>query len=159
MGNSEQVQYSGYNYFFPPTSDISGTKNGIDYTIYADGRIKLNGTSSKYTEIQYSNSNNIAIYAGTYTFTNGTSNNNSLTFYYSSSGAGTWQFNNFATHTKETDYLPTSVILQISEGSTFSNQIFKPMLLNGTYSPSNVPEYEPYVRSELQAHHQTIHKK
>lgn len=162
MGNSEQVQYSGKNLFNINQERIdrssesqilnnalkiitSGTWAGTDFlgiSVIANQSYKLTFSWSSNTTISGTDAR-IYIYSGNeiatlldYINLTGTSGTISKTF----------------TPTTET------ISIRFSPNNTGEARTIT-MNFNDIMISTSGGEYEPYVRTELQAHHQTIHKK
>lgn len=166
MGNSEQVQYSGKNLL--PFENTTQTINGVTIIHNEDGSITLNGTSTK--DIGYylfTGAKNIIDINKNYVLSTKNEMPNK-SFFRISNASDSNIFVNIASaaeNVNQRKYVQFSgsqlqnenitCVLYIYPNYTFNNYTIYPMLEEGT----SMTEYEPYVRTELQAHHQTIHKK
>lgn len=168
MGNSEQVQYSGKNLAGP----IQGNITSAGITIQAtDKSISINGTAtddstfqlvgeaisrpSKYFQgIVLNEQNSIKISAGTYILS---SNESGILKFYGNLGDNLGSCTSITLGTAFTITEDKYVWLgiYISSGVAINKTINNLQLEQGSTATS----FEPYVRTELQAHHQTIHKK
>lgn len=146
-GDSKQNTTTGKNLL--PMSKIKGqtiTKNGVTVTCNEDGSVLLNGTSTSYTEFVFCgtwNSTNTLFQlksGATYSSLLPASNTN---FHIVSSSSIKLSFTINGSYTLTEDINVTEVIFAMNTGVSFDNQIWYPMIFEGTYA--NKPEYEPYT--------------
>lgn len=114
---------------------ISGTRNGITYTVNEDKSVTLNGTATTMTWLILNNS--ITFSAGTYTMSQGNDNNNVRIFCSALNG---YVENGIRTATLNEEKT-SDVSINIPEGTTVSNFTIYPMIKEG----SGTTEYEPYI--------------
>ena len=114
---------------------ISGTRNGITYTVNEDKSVTLNGTATTMTWLILNNS--ITFSAGTYTMSQGNDNNNVRIFCSALNG---YVENGIRTVTLNEEKT-SDVSINIPERTTVSNFTIYPMIKEG----SGTTEYEPYV--------------
>lgn len=131
-GNSKQETRDGYNYI--NTSKLVTTENsGITATYLANGKIRLNGTSTAMANLYIRNLNK-QLKAGTYTAkTNLTSTElNGVIFRDSDNASIISGVTNKKTATIEQDTVLDYILIQIRSGVTLNNFDFEIMLYEGT---------------------------
>ena len=159
QGLSKQKVRQGYNSakYDKETQTISEIK----FTHNDDNSMKVNGTSTNYVTFKL-NQEPITLKAGTYTLAvlydktiesgidihfdirdNETSIGNILKSIYMTTNANSWKTSEI-TLEKETD---VNLVYYVTNGATVENQTVKFMLLEGTYTAENLPEYEEYGES------------
>lgn len=159
QGLSKQKVRQGYNSakYDKETQTISEIK----FTHNDDNSMKVNGTSTNYVIFKL-NQEPITLKAGTYTLAvlydktiesgidihfdirdNETSIGNILKSIYMTTNANSWKTSEI-TLEKETD---VNLVYYVTNGATVENQTVKFMLLEGTYTAENLPEYEEYGES------------
>ena len=159
QGLSKQKVRQGYNSakYDKETQTISEIK----FTHNDDNSMKVNGTSTNYVTFKL-NQEPITLKAGTYTLAvlydktiesgidihfdirdNETSIGNILKSIYMTTNANSWKTSEI-TLEKETD---VNLVYYVINGATVENQTVKFMLLEGTYTAENLPEYEEYGES------------
>ena len=159
QGLSKQKVRQGYNSakYDKETQTISEIK----FTHNDDNSMKVNGTSTNYVTFKL-NQEPITLKAGTYTLAvlydktiesgidihfdirgNETSIGNILKSIYMITNANSWKTSEI-TLEKETD---VNLVYYVTNGATVENQTVKFMLLEGTYTAENLPEYEEYGES------------
>lgn len=130
----------------------------IEFTHNEDDSMKVNGTSTKYVTFKL-NQEPITLKAGTHTLAllydkaieigvdihfdirdNETSIGNILKSIYMTTTANSWKTSEI-TLEKETD---VNLVYYVTNGAKIENQTIKFMLLEGTYTAENLPEYEKY---------------
>lgn len=139
-GNSKQEKRDGYNYI--DTSKLVTTENsGITATYLANGKIRLNGTSTAMANLYIRNLNK-QLKAGTYTAkTNLTSTElNGVIFRDSDNASIISGVTNKKTATIEQDTVLDYILIQIRSGVTLNNFDFEIMLYEGTENK----EWEQY---------------
>ena len=173
MGNSEQVQYSGKNLFLPTLTEQT-TSNNVTCTPNGDGTFTLNGTSndsgrfiiSSTPDKLYFTLEELGFSLNDQGFLNGcpvggsdsTPTTSYKLFMSGQSGAsnindgGSGSIINANSSNMNGKYY---LSIDYASGVTFNNLVFKPMIVKGITTST---DYEPYVRTELQAPHQIIHK-
>lgn len=131
------------------------TLNGIEFTVYEDGSILMNGTATtSFTRYLYSNKQDLLglragdIITGSKWVSDGSQIANfNLTFnYYNIDGTMEQGVINLSsqqnlTTTITEDYVGWGIYIYISSGKTFDNLLFKPQLELG----KTATDYEPYV--------------
>lgn len=156
QGLSKQKVRQGYNSakYDKETQTISEIK----FTHNDDNSMKVNGTSTNYVTFKL-NQEPITLKAGTYTLAllydktiesgidihfdirdNETSIGNILKSIYMTTNANSWKISEI-TLEKETD---VNLVYYVTNGAKIENQTVKFMLLKGTYTAENLPEYEEY---------------
>lgn len=159
QGLSKQKVRQGYN----SAKYDKGTQiiSGIEFTHNEDDSMKVNGTSTNYVTFKL-NQEPITLKAGTYTLAvlydktiesgidihfdirdNETYIGNILKSIYMTTNANSWKTSEI-TLEKETD---VNLVYYVTNGATVENQTVKFMLLEGTYTAENLPEYEEYGES------------
>lgn len=159
QGLSKQKVRQGYNSakYDKGTQTISE----IEFTHNEDDSMKVNGTSTNYVTFKL-NQEPITLKAGTYTLAllydktiesgidihfdirdNETSIGNILKSIYMTTNANSWKISEI-TLEKETD---VNLVYYVTNGAKIENQTVKFMLLKGTYTAENLPEYEEYGSS------------
>ena len=159
QGLSKQKVRQGYN----SAKYDKGTQiiSGIEFTHNEDDSMKVNGSSTNYVTFKL-NQEPITLKAGTYTLAvlydktiesgidihfdirdNETSIENILKSIYMTTNANSWKTSEI-TLEKETD---VNLVYYVTNGATVENQTVKFMLLEGTYTAENLPEYEEYGES------------
>lgn len=145
IGQDLTVNVSGKNLL--PTMSNSVTRNGITYTVNADGTITLNGTAEKAGGVDVITKTPLK--AGVYTLS-GCPEGGSSTSFALRAGLGTTNtlygrdYGNGLKITAETDTVITVTIQNSEIGRVFDNLVFRPQLeLGGTAT-----DYEPYHGAE-----------
>ena len=144
-GRELTVNVSGKNLL--PAMPNSVTRNGITYTVNADGSITLNGTAEKAdgVDVVYK----MPLKAGVYTLS-GCPEGGSITSFALRAGLGTANtlygrdYGNGLKITVDTDTVLTVTIQNAEIGRVFDNVVFRPQLEIG----SAATEYEPYSGAE-----------
>ena len=165
MGNSEQAQYSGKQLFNINQERID--RSSVSQILNNTLNIVTNDSSSAYSGTDYLD---ISVVANqTYILSFDWNSNITLSgtdarvYIYSGSQVGTLlDYINLTgtggtiskTFTSTTD----SISIRFSPNNTGESKSVT-MNFSDIMISTNGGDYEPYVRSELQAHHQTIHKK
>lgn len=150
-GNVKQDTRDGYNLgLYDKETTI---QNEVTFTHNEDGSMNINGTSNNYTTFAL-NKEPITLEAGTYTFayiqdiaTIGDIHfdirntlGNALMITYLNADLGNWKVKELVLEeTTEVNY-----VYYISNGLSVNNQNFKFMLLKGTYTVEDLPEYEVF---------------
>lgn len=150
-GQIIQDTRAGYN--FGKYDKETTTQNEVTFTHNEDESMNVNGTSNNYTTFVL-NKTPVKLEAGTYTFayiqdiaTTGDIHfdirntlGNPLMITYLNAGLGTWKVKELILEeTTEVNY-----VYYISNGLSVNNQNFKYMLLKGTYTVEDLPEYEAF---------------
>ena len=136
-----EITVSGKNLL--PAMSNSVTRNGITYTVNADGTITLNGTAEKADSVDVVTK--IPLKAGVYTLT-GCPKGGSGTTFALRAGLGTTNtlygrdYGNGLKITAETDTVITVTIQSLDIGIVFDDIVFRPQLETG----STATPYEPY---------------
>ena len=139
------VSKYGKNLLSYPYAEKSKTRNGITFTVNADGTVTANGTATanSYIELQ---SRTTVLKAGQY-FLSGCPDGGSYstyTVYLSKTGGGLYKADtgNGVSINMEED-AQTIIAISVAKGTTVSNLIFKPQLEPGAVATG----YEPFKAS------------
>lgn len=139
------VSRYGKNLLSYPYYEKSTTRNGITFTVNADGTVTANGTATgdSYIELQ---PRTTVLKAGQY-FLSGCPDGGSYstyTVYLSKTGGGLYKADtgNGVSVNMEED-AQTIIAISVAKGTTVSNLIFKPQLESGTAATG----YEPFKAS------------
>ena len=145
QGNTTQQTYTGKNLLKMPI--VSGSSNGITWTVQDDGSIILNGTSTAGVNIRANNVTIPAVGGETYTLS-ATGMGEAYNFGYKNSGSGTNIFVVTSTSPTTTAVVTSTMLSQancldmyIQSGKTFNNQRVTLLLEKG----SSASSFEPYV--------------
>ena len=150
-GDTEQENTTGIN-LFSPYDTTTQTLNGVERTTNTDGSITLTGTAT--ADSYFRVTNDITLESNTaYTTLNQNSNTpNGVTIYYNNLG-------NIGLTYNDTVILPNgrvkayttgsvtgtiSIAILVQNGVTVNATLY-PMLVKGTITTSNIPNYEPYT--------------
>lgn len=137
-----EITVSGKNLLTAMSNSV--TRNGITYTVNADGTITLNGTAEKADGVDVAFK--IPLKAGVYTLS-GCPKGGSATSFALRAGLGTANtlygrdYGNGLKITTETDTVITVTIQNAEIGRVFDNVVFRPQLELG----STPTEYEPPI--------------
>lgn len=165
MGNSEQVQYSGKNKFNINQERID--RSSVSQILNNTLNIVTNDSSSAYSGTDYLDISVVANQTYILSFDWNSditlSGTDARVYIYSGSQVGTLLDYINLTGTSGTvskSFTPTTdkISIRFSPNNTGEAKTVTMNLKEIMISTSG-GDYEPYVRSELQAHHQTIHKK
>lgn len=151
-GGISQETREGYNRLYV-TNSSTGSKNGLTYKIN-NNEITLNGASTANTDIYIINwwlaseeNPKRFLKKGNYTLAFvGAKNNRMLVNMYQGNKqlASIGRSSNIANMVLTEDSYYSVFYLSIDGGVTFNNETFKFMLLEGTYTSENLPNYEQY---------------
>lgn len=152
QGNSKQEKREGYNLGLYDVD--TQTVNGVTFTHNKNGSMNINGTSNDNYITFVLNTTPVTLEAGTYTFayvqdvaTSGDIHFNirntlgtTLMVTYLNANIGLWKVKELVLEeTTEINY-----VYYVSKNLTVNNQNFKFMVLKGTYTTENLPEFEIY---------------
>lgn len=121
------------------------TLNGVTFTVYDDGTVKVNGTASAVTEKKVSEKLGSFLTDGQQYILNGCPANGSDSTYklYDGSSNDNWNdYGDGVTVTYSSSLANKSIYIRIANGATVSNLTFKPMLRLATDTD---PTYQPYA--------------
>lgn len=138
-GNQYQATREGYNLLKPPATKISGTSNGLEYSIDIDGKITLNGTSTYAGGFQYFA--DFVLPAGSYLLIPNNSKINNCYFW--SSTCGVFGVNRWSAVKLTEERTYSSFTIQYDADVTFNNESFYLFITNDGSKTS----YEPYGAS------------
>ena len=128
-------------------NNLNGRKseNGITFTKNEDGTITANGTS---IAVAYYNITRQSLPAGTYTLSGTPEGGGNTTYHIISKYGGNYQIDNgdSATFTIEETTVPTEFYIEIRNGVTLNDVVFKPMIEKGTKAHS----YSPYGQAPIE---------
>ena len=115
---------------------------GITVTVNEDKSITINGTNNSSNTLYFRLADNFVLPAGSYTLSNENSNvsNNNFIFYDDNNKFPRKNISN-ATFTEDVTIKP---YIKILYGATVNNQTIYPMIVEGDYSETTLPAYEPY---------------
>lgn len=145
-GDTFQQTYSGKNLF--DTSNYTVDNNQLTITRNDDGSFTVNGTSTSPTTLYFTNT---IVLNGDYTFANigeKTSGQGYCNLYENINYTTTIAYFNTASNSHFSNFTSTqtslSQRLNIPSG-TYSNFIYRIILVKGTYNLSNIGDFEQYV--------------
>ena len=115
---------------------------GITVTVNEDKSITINGTNNSSSTLYFRLADNFVLPAGSYTLSNENSNvsNDNFIFYDDNNKFPRKNISN-ATFTEDVTIKP---YIKILYGATVNNQTIYPMIVEGAYSETTLPAYEPY---------------
>lgn len=115
---------------------------GITVTVNEDKSITINGTNNSSSTLYFRLADNFVLPAGSYTLSNENSNvsNDNFIFYDDNNKFPRKTISN-ATFTEDVTIKP---YIKILYGATVNNQTIYPMIVEGAYSETTLPAYEPY---------------
>ena len=148
-GQTEQESTEGYNLIDTNETIAETTKNGITYSL-KNGVFTFNGTASAGFDIYLNNL--VSLKSGNYTFGPRDENGSYTGIFdkYANTINNTniidgGQVRGYQKATLNSDYENVRLHLFISSGAVFTNYSFKLLLVNGQYTSSTMPEWEPYT--------------
>lgn len=146
-GNTYQQTYTGKNLL----NNIATTTsvNGITFTKYSDGTVKVNGTASGTAILNLIGNNSFTLSAGNYVLSGSPSGGSDNTYRLDindgasipEAGRTLRDFGSGRIFTLSSSITVNNVRIRIASGTTINNLLFKPMIEKGT----SKTEYEPYV--------------
>lgn len=143
ISGDNTIEVVGKN-LLPNNGVAQTTINGITFTANVDGTILVSGTASATAYLTYPT---FSLNAGTYTLSAGAYVNTltRIQLVEDTSGRPLLASTQNASSQTFTTTATKNVFLQfrVNSGEVI-NTTFKPMLVKGSYSSSNIPEYEPY---------------
>lgn len=145
-GNSRQKTTNGINML--DITLTSGSKSGISWIVNEDKSIILNGTATENFNLVMTP--NREFEPGTYTicdFHMYTQKINGEAIGWKGNGNGD-RHGQIATFTIDEAWKTTTIGSWITTGTTYNNEILKPMMLKGSYTKDNLPDYEPYTGNQ-----------
>lgn len=163
-GGINQETREGYNRLYV-TTNSTGSKNGLTYEIN-NNEITLNGIPTANTDIYMINwwlaseeNPKRFLKKGNYTLAFvGANNNRMLVNLYQGNKqlVAIPRSRNIANMVLTEDSYYSVFYLSIDSGVTFNNETFKFMLLEGTYTSENLPNYEPYGAMPSPDYHSAV---
>lgn len=149
FGDTSQKSYQGYQMIDTNETIAETTTNGVTYSL-KNGVFTFNGTATGGISIYLNN--RVTLKSGSYTFgPKDISGSYTGIFgkYPNVAGAGNvfdgGHVRSRVNATIDSDYSNVRLYLFIANGAVFTNYSFKLLLIQGTYTESNLPNYEPYV--------------
>ena len=150
-GDTKQETTTGIN-LFSPYDTTTQTLNGVERTTNTDGSITLTGTAT--ADSYFRVTNDITLESNTaYTTLNQNSDTpNGVTIYYNNLGNIGLTYNDTViipngrvkAYTTGSVTGTISIAILVQSGATVNATLY-PMLVKGTVTASNIPNYEPYT--------------